>query len=76
MPVNIKTLSTYSSPSSHVTLCFVSALRCKNSVVSLGIGGAVAQLVASVSGVVLGGVAEVVDSTSLEENINSIYRLS
>ena len=29
----------YSSPSSHVTLYFVSALRCKNSVVSSGIGG-------------------------------------
>ena len=29
----------YPSPSSHVTLCFVSALRCKNSVVSSGIGG-------------------------------------
>ena len=29
------------SPSSHVTLCFVSALRCKNSVVSSGIGGGI-----------------------------------
>ena len=39
LPVNIKTSSTYSNPSSHVTLCFVSALRCKNSVVSSGTGG-------------------------------------
>ena len=38
LPVNIKTSSTYPSPSSHVTLCFVSALRCKHSVVSSGIG--------------------------------------
>ena len=41
LPVNIKTSSTYSSPSSHVTLYFVSALRCKNSVVSSGIGGVI-----------------------------------
>ena len=40
-----QTSSTYSSPSSHVTLCFVSALRCKNSVVSSGIGGAKYQSV-------------------------------
>ena len=39
LPVNIKTSSFYPSPSFHVTLCFVSALRCKNSVVSSGIGG-------------------------------------
>ena len=41
LPVNIKTSSSYPSPSSHVTLCFVSALRCKNLVVSSGIGGGV-----------------------------------
>ena len=38
LPVNIKTSSTYSNPSSHVTLCFASALRCKNLVVSSGTG--------------------------------------
>ena len=43
-PVNIKTSSTYQSPSSHVTLCFVSALRCKNWVVSSGIGDVVLLL--------------------------------
>ena len=39
LPVNIKTSSTYLSPSSHVTLHVISAPHCKISVVSSGIGG-------------------------------------
>ena len=37
------------SPSSHVTLYFVSALRCKNSVVSSGIGGEIFALDSAVA---------------------------
>ena len=43
LPVIIKTVSTYPSPSLHATLSLVSALCCKNSVVSSGVKGDITE---------------------------------